>query len=61
MKDDEITQLIAHYGEAKTLVMCMEECAELIQAVSKLLRYGTTLEVESNLIEEMADVIICMK
>ena len=59
-KDDEITQLIAHHGEAKTLVMCMEECAELTQAVSKLLRYGLTAEVESNLIEELADVTICM-
>lgn len=59
-KDDEITQLITHHGEAKTLVMCMEECAELTQAVSKLLRYGLTAEIESNLIEELADVTICM-
>lgn len=59
-KDEEISQLIAYHGEAKTLVMCMEECAELIQAVSKLMRYGLTAEVESNLIEELADVTICM-
>ena len=39
-------------------VVCMEECSELIQAVSKRLRGkpGAT----DNLAEEMADVTICL-
>lgn len=39
----------------------MEECAELIQAISKMLRYGSTLETESALIEEIADVEIMIE
>lgn len=37
----------------------MEECAELIQAVSKRLRGKPDLD--DNLAEEMADVYICLK
>lgn len=45
-------------GVAIQSVVCMEECSELIQAVSKRLRGkpGAT----DNLAEEMADVIICL-
>lgn len=38
--------------------MCMEECAELIQAVSKRLRGKP--DPDDNLAEEMADVVICL-
>lgn len=37
-------------------VVCMEECAELIQAVSKRLRGKS--DPDDNLAEEMADVVI---
>lgn len=44
--------------------ICMEECAELIQAISKMQRYGLDsdegVKAMMNLIEEMADVIICI-
>ena len=48
---------IEHYGANLQTVVCMEECAELIQAVSKMKRGRDNRD---NLIEEMADVMICM-
>ena len=36
----------------------MEELAELIQAISKVKRYGLTEELKENLEEEVADVIL---
>lgn len=39
----------------------MEECGELIQAISKINRYGIEDEYKFNLIEEISDVIICIE
>lgn len=39
-------------------VACMEECSELIKAISKRLR--GELDIENNLAEEMADVTISL-
>lgn len=58
---------IARYGNDTQTTVCMEECAELIQAISKLKRYNpedTTnkvgrSELVENLYEEIADVCIC--
>lgn len=50
---------IAWYGADMQATVCMEECAELIQAVSKRLRGRP--DPEHNLAEEMADVTICLK
>ena len=49
---------IEKYGKETQSIVCMEECSELIQAVSKRLRGkpGAT----DNLAEEMADVTICL-
>ena len=50
-------RVIAYYGE--------EECAELIQAISKMRRARNKGEDDSdarrNLVEEMADVLICLE
>lgn len=59
---------IARYGNDKQTTACMEECAELIQAISKLKRYDPydqnntvgRAELIENLYEEMADVCICL-
>ena len=62
MSDEELQtiwrQSINHYGKQLQSIVCMEECGELIQAISKKLRKDTS----SNdvLAEEMADVIICL-
>ena len=58
---------IAWYGTDTMTTVCMEECAELIQAISKLKRYNhedpnnnvSRSELIENLYEEMADVQIC--
>ena len=63
-------KVIAHYGEEAQSMIHMEECAELIQAISKMRRvkraYLAGADVDDsedyyNLVEEMADVLICME
>ena len=49
---------IEHYGKDVQSTVCMEECAELIQAISKEKRGKSD---KSHLAEEMADVIICIE
>ena len=53
-----VKKSIEHYGADLQTVVCMEECAELIQAVSKMKRGKDN---RNNLIEEMADVMICIE
>lgn len=52
-----IMKIADHYRFEKQSVQCMEECAELIQAVSKYLREDT-IQREADMVEEMADVYI---
>ena len=40
--------------------IAMEECAELIQAISKVRRYGFVGKYKDNLLEEIADVDIVL-
>ena len=47
-------------GEYIELQVLEEECAELIQAVSKGIRYGFTYDILDNFIEECADVSIAI-
>ena len=63
-------RVIAHYGEDAQTLVHMEECAELIQAISKMQRIrkeclaGEDIDDSDaycNLVEEMADVLICME
>lgn len=52
---------IAHVnGDDLTLTITSEECAELIQAITKVKRYGFRDKYEENLHEELADVLICI-
>ena len=53
-----ITKNIKHYGEEIQSTVCMEECAELIQAISKAKRGKIDRD---NLTEEIADVLICIE
>lgn len=53
-----IEESINHYGAENQSTVCMEECAELIQAISEMKRgKPNTL----NLVEEIADVLICIE
>ena len=49
---------IKENGVALETVIAMEELAELIQAISKVKRYGFVGEYKDNFIEEIADVDI---
>jgi NTP pyrophosphatase (non-canonical NTP hydrolase) len=53
-----IAHSIEFYGQDKQLVVCMEECAELQQAISKHIRGKANRDNE---IEELADVLICVE
>ena len=53
-------QIADYYGKEPQLGMAQEECAELIQAISKVRRKGETKDAIEHLAEEIADVrIIC--
>ena len=52
---------VAHInGDDLTLTIATEESAELIQALTKIKRYGFKDEYKGNLQEEIADVLICI-
>lgn len=53
-----IADSIQHYGKNNQSTVCMEECAELIQAISKAKRGKINRD---NIIEEIADVLICIE
>ena len=53
-----IDRSVDHYGEEIQSTVCMEECAELIQAISKAKRGKINRD---NMIEEIADVLICIE
>lgn len=52
-----ITKSIDYYGIETQSTVCMEECAELIQAISKEKRGKHDYK---HLAEEIADVLICI-
>lgn len=54
------SESIEYYGVTKQSVVCMEECAELIEAIDDRRRDGLTDGTRVHLIEEMADVLICL-
>lgn len=59
-KDKQVVwrESIEKYGKEMQSIVCMEECSELIQAISKCLRGKP--DATDNLAEEMADVTICL-
>ena len=62
--DKELVKKIIHkHGTVTQSMIAMEECSELIQAISKCLRSEDLIPTETreHLIEEMADVMICLE
>jgi hypothetical protein len=49
---------IKHYGTKIQIMQSIEEMAELIQAISKCIRYKDDIEARNNLVEEIADNLI---
>ena len=62
---EDIKRLIEVHGVEETLDICFEECGELVQAISKMKRAcrseSRLVEAQAGLLEEMADVLICME
>lgn len=62
ISDLHLNAVDASYNNAGKIacVGLMEECSELIQALSKQVRYGTFID-KGHVVEEMAHVIICIR
>lgn len=56
----EIDSVAHTNGDSLTMTITAEECAEMIQALSKVKRYGLEGEYKDNLQEEVADILICI-
>lgn len=52
--------MVDYYGPEAQARIAMEECAELIQAINKCLRYPDNEEKHTDLVEGMADVAIML-
>lgn len=63
MRQKLIEKVIDKNGITNQLFIAVEECSELQQAISKCYRNKELIptEVRENLIEEMADVMICLE
>lgn len=63
MRQKLIEKVIDKNGITNQLFIAVEECAELQQAISKCYRNKELIptEVRENLIEEIADVMICLE
>ena len=58
---EKIRAIARHYGKEPQMGVTQEECAELIQAISKVRRKGESGETLGHLAEEIADVNIMCK
>ena len=58
---NEIKLIVKSYDKESNMIVAMEECAELIQAISKMRRKPENKVIRDNLIEEISDVIICIE
>jgi len=57
MSEKELRQAaLIHFGANYQYIVAIEECSELIQSITKFLRYGESEEIITNIQEEMADV-----
>jgi NTP pyrophosphatase (non-canonical NTP hydrolase) len=58
-----IAKSIKYYGAEIQSTVCMEECAELIQTIGKMIRRSDELSDDDydHLSEEIADVLICVE
>ena len=62
-KNKTLRKAIQYYGHFEQHSVCMEECGELIQAISKFLRATTATEMlkaRKGIVEELTDVQICL-
>lgn len=55
---NKIEQIAMHYSFENQREIFVEECAEAIQAVQKCKRNNTSVDAFTNLVEEVADVLV---
>lgn len=64
IKITDQSDIIEHYGVQNQLGIAMEECSELIQAISKMNRTDgdseAYMKAKLHLEEEIADVMVCI-
>jgi len=60
-EQEQIKEIVTHYGANDRARLLMEECGELVQAANKILRYPDSHEARVNLLEEMVDVSIMIE
>ena len=62
---EKANTILQHYGATNQRHQLIEECAELIQAISKIYRRGCGPDIPpdayENLVEECADVLIIIE
>lgn len=59
-RQDDLIEICKYWGDKYMSTVAMEECAEMIQVISKIKRYHTKPEHKDHLTEEVADVLICI-
>lgn len=59
--NEVLTRSLKLCGESCQKVIWCEELSELIKAITKEYRYGYSAETIQNLIEEIADVLVCIE
>ena len=59
MRNNIYIEAMEKWGKELQMVVCMEECAELIKEISKKIRYPDTKN-NSQLLNEIVDVSICI-
>lgn len=60
IKVPDQTPVLKRYGMQAQMDVAEEECAELIQAISKMKRYGYDTDRYYHLVEEIGDVILVL-
>lgn len=59
-KYEDIQKIIGAYDDNVVLTIAIEELTELIQSLTKYIRYGWSLKTVESINEEVADVLICL-
>lgn len=59
-KYKDIEKIIGAYDDNVVLTIAIEELTELIQSLTKYIRYGWSLKTVESINEEVADVLICL-
>ena len=60
IKVPDQTPVLKRYGMQAQMDVAEEECAELIQTISKMKRYGYDTDRYYHLVEEIGDVILVL-